>query len=60
MFAIVTTMTFAHYDLLLDVLRQEHDRTSRPAYLRIVKREPRSRKSHGRPRGRPAGPPEAA
>jgi hypothetical protein len=57
-------MTFAHYDLLLDVIQHQHDRSRQPAYLRIVKREPRVRHSHGRPRslprGRPAGPPEAA
>ena len=57
-------MTFAHYDLLLDVIKREHDHPQRPAYLRIVKREPRARHSHDRPRSlpreQPAGPPEAA
>ena len=57
-------MSFSNYDLLLDAIQHEHQRARQPAYLRIVRREPRLRHSNGRPRslprGRPAGPPEAA
>jgi hypothetical protein len=57
-------MSFVNYDLLLSAIEHERSHRSRqPAYLRIVRREPRSRPTNGRPRslprGRPTGPPEA-
>jgi hypothetical protein len=55
-------MSFEHYHLLLTAIEHGHARQQQPAYLRIVRREPRPRRAHGRPRslprGRPVGPPD--
>jgi hypothetical protein len=58
-------MSFAHYDLLLAVVRQQHDDFNKHgADYRIVRSPSRSRRSAGRPRslprGRPDGPPQVA
>ena len=58
-------MSFAHYDLLLTVVQQQHDDFQKHgADYRIVRNNPRKRRPAGRPRslprGRPDGTPQAA
>ena len=58
-------MSFAHYDLLLTVVQQQHDDFQKHgADYRIVRSNRRKRRPAGRPRslprGRPDGPPQAA
>jgi len=58
-------MSFAHYDLLLSAVQQQHDEFQKHgAGYRIVRSPSRSRRSAGRPRslprGRPDGTPQAA
>jgi hypothetical protein len=58
-------MSFAHYDLLLTAVQQQHDGFHKHgADYRIVRDPSRSRRTAGRPRslprGRPDGPPQAA
>ena len=58
-------MSFAHYDLLLSVVQQQHDDFHKHgADYRVVRMPSRSRRTAGRPRslprGRPDGPPQAA
>ena len=58
-------MSFAHYNLFLTAVQQQHDELQKHgADYRIVRSPSRSRRSAGRPpslpRGRPDGPPQAA
>ena len=57
-------MSFAHYDLLLTAVQQQHDDFQKHGADYRVVRASRSRRPAGRPRslprGRPDGPPQAA